>query len=145
MSMVIIIVVEQVNAWVRLRDGLARALYRRRLRDDPVLLLIVPGARLHGVQLNKVDDRMVLRHVSDAQQSFLEGVQRDLRSDSVFLIEDLECRRVVAVRQVKLELRVGRSEVVLGVLELDYRAHERLILVFVGVLLAEQLQSELFV
>ena len=46
---------------------------RNGLQDDPVLLLLVPGARLHGIQLATVDDNTVLRHVSDLLQGFLEG------------------------------------------------------------------------
>ena len=45
--------------------GLDRALDRDCLQDDPVLLLLVSGARLHGIQLAKVDDNTVLRRVSD--------------------------------------------------------------------------------
>ena len=58
----------------------------------------------------------MLCHVSDVLQGFLEGVQRDLRSDPFLLIEHLKRRSVVVVRQLQFELRVGRTEVVLGVL-----------------------------
>ena len=47
--------------------------------------------------------------------------------DSVFLIEYYEDWCVV-VRKLQHELRVGPSEVVLGILELNYNAYYRLIL-----------------
>ena len=47
------------------------------------------------------------------------------------------------VGELELELGVGRLEVVLGILEILNRTHDRPILVFIGVLLPEQLESEL--
>ena len=62
------------------------------------------------------DDHTVLCHVSDVQQGFCERVQRNLRSDSVFLLEYIEGWRAVVVLQIQVICRVGRSEVVLGIL-----------------------------
>ncbi|MFM7983463.1 MAG: hypothetical protein ACKPKO_29475, partial [Candidatus Fonsibacter sp.] len=77
-------------------------------------------------------------------QGFLELVPCDLCSDSAFLIKYLTGRRVVVICQLKYEFGVGRSEVALGILEILNRTHYRLILVSIGVLLAEHLESELF-
>ena len=85
----------------------------------------------------------MLRHVSDVLQGFCEGVKHDRCPDTALLIEDLEDRRLVVVRQLQLQLCVGRSEVVLGILELDCRVHDCLVLVFFGDLLGKHLQWEL--
>ena len=58
-------------------------------------------------------------------------------------VEHLENGRFIVVGELELELGVGRSEVVLGILEIRNRTHDRLILVFIGVLVPEQLESEL--
>ena len=86
----------------------------------------------------------MLRHVPGELQGLFEGVHYDLRSDSVVLIEHIEYMRFVVVGELALELGVGRSEEVLGILVILNRTHYRLILVIIGVLLSEQLESELF-
>jgi len=91
-----------------------------------------------------MNDHAVLCKVSDVLQSLFERVQGDLRSDSVPLIQDLKARSVVVVRQLQLEFGVGRSEVVLCILKIHDRPHDRLVLVLIGVLLSEQLESDLF-
>ena len=101
------------------------------------------GAGIHGVQRTKTNDHAMLRRVSDALQGFREGVQCDLCSDSDFLFEHLEYWRLVAVGELKLELCVRRSTVVLGILTLHDSARSQLIPVFFGALLAEHLESEL--
>ncbi|MFM7977838.1 MAG: hypothetical protein ACKPKO_00855, partial [Candidatus Fonsibacter sp.] len=45
---------------------------------------------------------------------------------------------------LEFELGVGRSGVVLGILQILSHTHDRLILVSIGVLLSEQLDSDLF-
>ena len=60
----------QIYKLIRFRGALVRALDRRRLQDDPVLLPLVSRDRPHGVQLTKVEDHAVLRHVSDVIQGF---------------------------------------------------------------------------
>ena len=110
----------------------------------PYFFFSLPELVFMAYSLHKMDDHAVLCKVSDVLQSLFERVQGDLRSDSVLLIEDLKARSVVVVRQLQLEFGVGRSEVVLCILEIHDRPQNGLILVLIGVLLSEQLQSDLF-
>ena len=108
----------------------------------PYMLFSLLELVFMGAQLTFFGHAM-LRRVSDVLQGFRARVQQDLRPESVLLLEYSEDRRVVVVRKLQLELRVGRMDVVLGILELCYRAHYRLLLVFLGIRLAIHLMSEL--
>ena len=55
-----------------------------------------------------------------------------------FLPKTLNAGESSLYAKVKVEFLVGQSEVVCGILKLYFRAPDRLILVFVGALLAEQ-------
>ncbi|MFM7982814.1 MAG: hypothetical protein ACKPKO_26170, partial [Candidatus Fonsibacter sp.] len=88
------------------------------------------------MNLTAIDNHAMLRHVSDVLQGFRARVQHNLRYDSVLLLKHIEYGRFVVVGKIELEFGVGRWEIVLGILELQYSAHYRLIFVLIGVLLA---------